>query len=91
MKVSVAALTILLIATFCSLASSAPLEKDPPTVCCFSYITQRIPRRFVIDYYNTKSECRQPAIVFIMKNGREICANPSDSWVKEVVTSLEMN
>ncbi|XP_044849296.1 C-C motif chemokine 4-like [Mauremys mutica] len=91
MKVSVAALALLLIAAFCSPASSAPIGSDPPTACCFSYTARQIPRNFVKDYYSTSSMCSQPGIVFITKKGRELCANPSDSWVQEYVTDLELN
>uniref|UniRef100_A0A8C8S6J8 Chemokine interleukin-8-like domain-containing protein n=1 Tax=Pelusios castaneus TaxID=367368 RepID=A0A8C8S6J8_9SAUR len=91
MKVSVAALAILLIAAFGSLASSAPIGSDPPTACCFSYTARPVPRNFVKDYYNTSSMCSQLGIVFLTKKGREICANPNDSWVQEYVNDLELN
>ncbi|XP_024065845.1 C-C motif chemokine 4-like isoform X2 [Terrapene carolina triunguis] len=87
MKVSVAALAVLLIAAFCSLAFSAPIGSDPPTACCFSYTARQIPRNFVKDYYSTSSMCSQPGIV----KGRELCANPSESWVQEYVNDLELN
>ncbi|CAM5104939.1 unnamed protein product [Natator depressus] len=91
MKVSVAALTVLLIAAFCSLASSTPIGSDPPTACCFSYTAWQIPRNFVKDYYSTSSMCSQPGTVFITKKGRELCANPSESWVQEYMNDLELN
>uniref|UniRef100_A0A8C3FSE8 C-C motif chemokine n=1 Tax=Chrysemys picta bellii TaxID=8478 RepID=A0A8C3FSE8_CHRPI len=94
MKVSVAALAVLLIAAFCSLAFSAPskfLGSDPPTACCFSYTARQIPRSFVKDYYSTSSMCSQPGIVFTTRKGRELCANPSESWVQEYVNDLELN
>ncbi|XP_036623530.1 C-C motif chemokine 4-like [Trichosurus vulpecula] len=91
MKVSVAALSILLIMAFSSLASSAPLGSDPPTSCCFSYVSQQFPRKFVTDYYETSSLCSQPAVVFQTKRGRQVCANPSDAWVQSYVEDLELN
>ncbi|XP_006777505.1 PREDICTED: C-C motif chemokine 4-like, partial [Myotis davidii] len=36
---------------------------DPPTACCFSYILRKLPRDFVMDYYETSSLCSQPAVV----------------------------
>ncbi|XP_074830549.1 C-C motif chemokine 4-like isoform X2 [Natator depressus] len=86
MKVSVVALTVLLIAAFCSLASSTPIGSDPPTACCFSYTAWQIPRNFVKDYYSTSSMCSQPGT-----KGRELCANPSESWVQEYMNDLELN
>ncbi|XP_036623295.1 C-C motif chemokine 4-like isoform X2 [Trichosurus vulpecula] len=86
MKVSVAALSILMVMAFSSLASSAPIGSDSPTSCCFSYVSQQIPRKFVTDYYETSSLCSQPAVV-----GRLVCANPSDAWVQSYVEDLELN
>ncbi|XP_074869762.1 C-C motif chemokine 4-like [Carettochelys insculpta] len=91
MNVSVVALTVLLIAAFCSQASSAPIGSDPPTACCFSYASRKIPRSFVVDYYDTNSMCSQPAVVFITKKGREVCANPETDWVQHYVADLEKN
>ncbi|XP_074046476.1 C-C motif chemokine 4-like [Macrotis lagotis] len=91
MKVSVVALSILMVMAFSSLASSAPMGSDPPTSCCFSYVSQQIARKFVIDYYETSSQCSQPAVVFQTKRGRYICANPSDAWVQNYVEDLELN
>ncbi|XP_043860970.1 C-C motif chemokine 4-like [Dromiciops gliroides] len=91
MKVSGAALSILLLIAFSSLASSAPMGSDPPTSCCFSYVNQKIPRNRVTDYYETSSLCSQPAVVFLTKKGRQVCANPSDDWVQTYVDDLELN
>ncbi|XP_074044991.1 C-C motif chemokine 4-like [Macrotis lagotis] len=91
MKVSVAALSILMVIAFSSLASSAPMGSDPPTSCCFSYVNAKIPRNFVRDYYETSSLCSQPAVVFQTKRGRHICANPRDAWVQNYVEDLELN
>ncbi|XP_036623523.1 C-C motif chemokine 4-like [Trichosurus vulpecula] len=91
MNISVAALSILLIMAFSSLASSAPIGSDPPTSCCFSYVSQQFPRKFVTDYFETSSLCSQPAVVFQTKRGRQVCANPSDAWVQSYVEDLELN
>ncbi|XP_027717909.1 C-C motif chemokine 4-like [Vombatus ursinus] len=91
MKVSVAALSVLMVMAFSSLASSAPMGSDPPTSCCFSYASQQIQRKFVTDYYQTSSLCSQPAVVFQTKRGRQVCANPSDAWVQSYVEDLELN
>ncbi|XP_065503272.1 C-C motif chemokine 4 homolog isoform X1 [Caloenas nicobarica] len=90
MKVSVAALT-LLIAAFCYQTSSAPLGSDPPTSCCFSYTSRQLPRTFVVEYYETSSQCSQPGVVFVTKKGRQVCANPENDWVQEYMSDLELN
>ncbi|XP_043859783.1 C-C motif chemokine 4-like [Dromiciops gliroides] len=91
MKVSVAALSILLLIAFSSLASSAPMGSDPPTSCCFSYVRQQIQKKFVTDYYETSSQCSQPAVVFLLRRGQQVCADPTEEWVQSYVEQLEMN
>ncbi|XP_074046477.1 C-C motif chemokine 4-like [Macrotis lagotis] len=91
MKVSVVALSILMVMAFNSLASSIPMGSNYPTSCCFSYVSRQIPRKFVTDYYETSSLCSQPAVVFQTKKGQEICTSPSDAWVQNYVEDLELN
>ncbi|KAM9044980.1 C-C motif chemokine 4 isoform 2-T2 [Megaptera novaeangliae] len=89
MKLCMTVLSFLVLAAaFCSLALSAPMGSDPPTACCFSYTLRKLPRNFVIDYYETSSLCSQPAVT---KKGRQVCANPSDPWVQEYMDDLELN
>ncbi|XP_037348704.1 C-C motif chemokine 4 [Talpa occidentalis] len=92
MKLYVSALSLLvLLAAFCSPALSAPMGSDPPTSCCFSYISRKLNRNFVVDYYETSSLCSQPAVVFLTKRGKQLCANPTEPWVQEYVSDLELN
>ncbi|XP_001367433.1 C-C motif chemokine 4-like [Monodelphis domestica] len=91
MKVSAAALSILMVMAFNSLVSSAPLGSDSPMSCCFSYVSKQIPRKFVTDYYETSILCSQPAVVFQTKKGRQVCANPSDDWVQKYKDDPELN
>ncbi|XP_074046478.1 C-C motif chemokine 4-like [Macrotis lagotis] len=91
MKVSLVALSILMVMAFSSLASSAPIGSDPPISCCFSYVSQQISRKIVTDYYETSSLCSQPAVVFQTKRGRQVCANPSETWVQSYLEDLELN
>ncbi|XP_027524795.1 C-C motif chemokine 4 homolog isoform X2 [Corapipo altera] len=85
MKVSVVALAVL-IAAFCYQSSAAPLGSDPPTSCCFSYFSRQLPRSFVVDYYETNSQCPQPGV-----KGRQVCANPEQEWVQQYMNDLELN
>ncbi|XP_008500147.1 C-C motif chemokine 4 homolog [Calypte anna] len=90
MKVSVSVLAILL-ATCCCHISAAPLGSDPPTSCCFTYTSRQLPRSFVVEYYETNSQCPQPAVVFVTRRGRQVCADPEQSWVQQYVSDLELN
>ncbi|NXQ93205.1 CCL4 protein, partial [Sagittarius serpentarius] len=90
MKVSAAVFTVLLIAASCSQTSSGPAGSDLP-VCCFSYAHHKLPRRLILRYYSTSTSCTLPAIVFITKKGRQVCANPSDPWVQSYLQNLKQN
>ncbi|XP_051492026.1 C-C motif chemokine 4 homolog [Apus apus] len=90
MKFSVVALAVL-VAAFCYQTSASPIGSDPPTSCCFSYTSRQLPRSFVVEYYETNSQCSQPAVVFVTRKGREVCADPEQSWVQQYVSDLELN
>uniref|UniRef100_A0A8C4Y8P3 C-C motif chemokine n=1 Tax=Gopherus evgoodei TaxID=1825980 RepID=A0A8C4Y8P3_9SAUR len=83
MKVSVAALAVLLIAAF--------LGPDMPISCCFSHTSRQIPRSMVVDYYDTSSKCSLPAVVFTTKKGREVCSDPNARWVQEYIKHVKQN
>ncbi|XP_036624056.1 C-C motif chemokine 3-like [Trichosurus vulpecula] len=90
MKVSVAALSILLVMAFSSLTSSAPMGTNAPT-CCYSYASKQIPRKIVITYYKTSGLCSQPGVIFINTKGGQKCANPKDDWVQKYMADPELN
>lgn len=89
MNISAVCLSIILVAALFSLASPAPMGADT-TVCCFSYTSRKLPQSHVKDYFYTSSKCSQPAVVFITRKDREVCANPDARWVKEYVNALEL-
>ncbi|NXI64261.1 CCL5 protein, partial [Anseranas semipalmata] len=89
MKVFGASLSILLVAALFSQAFSGPIGSDT-TVCCFSYALRKLPQSHVKDYFYTSSKCPQPAVVFITRKNRQVCANPDARWVKEYVNFLEL-
>ncbi|KAI5932909.1 C-C motif chemokine 3-like [Manis javanica] len=92
MKVSGAVLaTLLCTMALCSQVFSAPFGADTPTACCFSYISRQIPRKFIADYFETSSQCSKPGVIFTTKRGREVCADPSETWVQEYIADLEVN
>ncbi|KAM5217789.1 C-C motif chemokine 3-like [Hipposideros larvatus] len=91
MKVPGVALAVLLCTmALCSQVFSAPFSADIPSSCCFTYITRQLPRKFIVDYFETSSMCSKPAVIFLTKKGRQVCANPSEAWVQEYVTDLEL-
>ncbi|XP_021271641.1 C-C motif chemokine 4-like [Numida meleagris] len=88
MKLSAVVLALLLIASSCSQASSAPVGPDIPT-CCSTYIDHKLPRNLIRSHFSTSTSCSQPAIVFITKKQRAVCANPSDPWVRSYLQSAK--
>ncbi|XP_078539690.1 C-C motif chemokine 4-like [Lissotriton helveticus] len=90
MKLSLAAASVLLLAAFCSEVLAAPAGADAPTSCCFSYASRKLPQSHVQDYFFTSSHCSMPAVIFITRRGREVCANPENPWVQDYVNDLEL-
>ncbi|XP_059989972.1 C-C motif chemokine 3-like [Lagenorhynchus albirostris] len=87
MKVIVATIFVLLCTmTLCCYAKSRVYTA--PT-CCFTYTSQKIPRRKVVNFFKTSSQCSRPGIIFFTRKGLYICANPTDDWVQEYFRDLE--
>ncbi|XP_062072504.1 C-C motif chemokine 5 [Lepus europaeus] len=91
MEVSAATLAILLTAAaLCAPASASPYASDT-TPCCFAYISRLLPRAHITEYFYTSSKCSFPAVVFVTRKNRQVCANPEKKWVREYINSLEMS
>uniref|UniRef100_A0A8C3LB55 Chemokine interleukin-8-like domain-containing protein n=1 Tax=Chrysolophus pictus TaxID=9089 RepID=A0A8C3LB55_CHRPC len=81
MKGPAAILSALLLLALCS---SAVAHLDGlTTTCCISYVQRPIPRNVIPSAYITSSTCRLPAVVLVTKKGKEVCANPEESWVQK--------
>ncbi|XP_068835145.1 C-C motif chemokine 3-like [Capricornis sumatraensis] len=92
MEVPGAALAVLLFtAALSAHTCSASPGAITPADCCFSFVSRQIPRKFVDDYYVTSSQCSKPGVIFWTKKGRQVCADPSEDWVQEYITDLELN
>ncbi|NXO01323.1 CCL4 protein, partial [Rhinopomastus cyanomelas] len=90
MKVSAVLLALLLIAASCSQTFSGPVGPDL-SKCCFSYAQKKLPQKLIQRHYSTSSSCTLPAIVFITKIGRQVCANPNDAWVQSYLQNSKQN
>ncbi|NWR92790.1 CCL4 protein, partial [Furnarius figulus] len=90
MKVSAVVLALLLLVASFSQTSSGPVGSDLP-ICCFKYTRHELPRDRIRRHYSTSTSCPRPAIVFVTMKGRQVCANPNDSWVQRYLQSLEQN
>ncbi|XP_049646446.1 C-C motif chemokine 5 [Suncus etruscus] len=70
--------------------SASPYASDT-TPCCFGYINRSLPQAHVREYFYTSSKCSLPAVVFVTRRKRQVCANPEDKWVRKYINSMEMN
>ncbi|XP_014717732.2 regakine-1-like [Equus asinus] len=78
---------LLTLAALHSEASEEPANNQAS--CCFSFISRKIPLRFVRDYDRTSELCLMPGVIFHTKTGRQICTNPSDAWVQQYIRYLD--
>ncbi|NWV57694.1 CCL4 protein, partial [Daphoenositta chrysoptera] len=90
MKVSAAGLALLLISASFSQTFSGPAGPDLP-ICCITYTQHKLPWKLVQRHYTTSSSCPLTAIVFVTKEGRQVCANPKNTWVRRYMQILEQN
>ncbi|XP_009868105.1 PREDICTED: C-C motif chemokine 5 isoform X2 [Apaloderma vittatum] len=90
MNISAMGISIILVAALFSQAFPSPIGADT-TLCCFNYSLRKLPQSHVKDYFYTSSLCPKPAVVFITRKKREVCANPEQEWVQQYVNDLELN
>ncbi|XP_053131543.1 C-C motif chemokine 4-like [Hemicordylus capensis] len=83
---SKALLAVLLVATA---AFFAQTEANP--FCCISYNVKPVPRNLLVSYQHTSSVCALPAIAFVTKGGRIICADPRQAWTQDRLEYLRGN
>uniref|UniRef100_A0A8C0TYX9 C-C motif chemokine 4 homolog n=1 Tax=Cyanistes caeruleus TaxID=156563 RepID=A0A8C0TYX9_CYACU len=74
-----------------TLSSFALLAGLDIPICCFRYRQHKLPWKLIQRHYITSSSCPQPAVVFVTKEGRQVCANPKNSWVRSYLQILEQN
>nr|6AEZ_A Chain A, C-C motif chemokine 5 [Homo sapiens]6AEZ_C Chain C, C-C motif chemokine 5 [Homo sapiens] len=68
----------------------SPYSSDT-TPCCFAYIARPLPRAHIKEYFYTSGKCSNPAVVFVTRKNRQVCANPEKKWVREYINSLSMS
>ncbi|XP_041338684.1 C-C motif chemokine 3-like [Pyrgilauda ruficollis] len=87
MKVLAATLATLLLLASCS---SAEGHLDGvPSICCFSYQKQPIPRRRVSSVFVTSSSCSQPGVIVVTQKKKQLCADPKAAWVQELLKHFQ--
>ncbi|KAM6296449.1 C-C motif chemokine 3-like [Aegotheles albertisi] len=89
-KVVSMACALLLLTVLCcqSLAQRAPAL---PEKCCFNFQMRRIKRDNIVTCYPTSPECPHQAVIFKVRNGKEICAQASRAWVKKYQQNFQVS
>ncbi|EHB05100.1 C-C motif chemokine 23 [Heterocephalus glaber] len=90
MKISMAALSFLILAAALGSQASIIPRFHHPSDCCFSYTSRRIRCTLMEDYFETSSGCPKPGVIFTTKKGQRVCANPSDSRVQDCMIYLTL-
>ncbi|XP_053089737.1 uncharacterized protein LOC128318220 isoform X2 [Pangasianodon hypophthalmus] len=60
-----------------------------PDKCCFSFQTHKIPERVITEYQETDAQCTKAGVIFTLKSGRHVCADPRVEWVQITMIGFE--
>lgn len=62
--------------------------------CCFSYVEKMSPKiqKHAVDYgiQVVDGGCNIPAVIFIMRRGLALCADPKERWVVQLQKRIEI-
>ncbi|KTF88099.1 hypothetical protein cypCar_00047710 [Cyprinus carpio] len=72
----------------CAVSLSEGLRIGPQR-CCFTFSTRPVPIKKVVEYSRTSQQCPKEAVLFKTVKGHYVCANPTDSWVKENIKIID--
>ncbi|XP_036842753.1 C-C motif chemokine 4-like [Oncorhynchus mykiss] len=89
-RAPVIVLLVLLAVGLFTTEASAAKQARRRRFCCQSYTGGEIPFEVIVGYtlQTTTEICRIPAIIFHTKNGKDLCADPSQSSVIQHVNRL---
>ncbi|XP_017580073.1 monocyte chemotactic protein 1B-like [Pygocentrus nattereri] len=82
---------LLMVLLLCSVQQvySGNQGANTPAECCYGFVRVEIPLKRIASYRWTSSNCPQKAIIFRTVIGKQWCANPEASWVKEHMKKLQ--
>ncbi|XP_071765032.1 C-C motif chemokine 4-like [Centroberyx gerrardi] len=73
---------------FSTLAVLASQSSFAPDECCFRFAPGRLPKNNVLSYHHTHSQCAMNGVLFQMKTGVKICADPTQRWVQNIIKTV---
>ncbi|MBN3272545.1 CCL4 protein, partial [Polyodon spathula] len=76
-------LAVVVLVLLCAISLGDGLRmSNGPKKCCFEFAVQQLPRGRIVEYTKTSPRCSNQGVLFRTHAGRQVCANPSDSWVQ---------
>ncbi|KAG8011208.1 C-C motif chemokine 4 [Nibea albiflora] len=87
MKKPIVLMTCLLLVS--SLAIVASHSGPAPRNCCFGFVTRKLKKTWVENYRFTDPQCANPAVIFTMKKGSQLCADASEGWVEKIMDYID--
>ncbi|XP_053537707.1 C-C motif chemokine 3 isoform X3 [Ictalurus punctatus] len=79
----------LLLVLACVQSFTTAASANGPGQCCFSYQTQPIPVRVITAHEETERPCQKPGVIFTVKEGRKVCADPDVKWVQNLIKKID--
>ncbi|KAF7707724.1 hypothetical protein HF521_018942 [Silurus meridionalis] len=82
---------LLFVLSLCSLhlVFSGPVSFEYKNHCCSKTSNTKIPLNNIVTYRRTSSSCPMKAIVFETIKGKQLCVDPSVSWVKSHMKAVD--
>ncbi|XP_004601004.2 C-C motif chemokine 22 [Sorex araneus] len=81
--------TLALLAVVLGATEAGPYAANvEDSTCCKDYTRRPLPMVAVKDFYWTSLSCRRPGVVLVTVKNLEICADPSQAWVKRIIRKL---
>lgn len=79
------ATSLVLLAVLLTATEAGPYAANvEDSVCCQRYTRLQLPPGIVRDVYWTSPSCRRPGVVLKTARKLEICADPSQPWVRRI-------
>lgn len=68
--------------------SAGSLVSYTPNSCCYGFQQHPPPVQILKEWYPTSPACPKPGVILLTKRGRQICADPSKNWVRQLMQRL---